>query len=983
MLSLCLPLLTDGVFGRCQKFPAIDFHRYELSPGALQHLRGTWQKLSRTGFTWQDEYAQYVMAQELANLPRSYPRRPEASALARPTEPSADAKRRHSLQDGVALARALQHYLPYLGARSQASASSSHPRTELGSLPAEAADTFPESILTYAAHTPALTYPAGPRAQLPEALPLQTLNRPQPDQLSPQVDGSVDGHHLMAALSAYAARRPPVPPREGDLGPQYLLHVPPRLPRPLLAPATPQKWPSPPGDPKVTPGTEEGTAVPARGPGGTEAQVPAPNAPRPLPAAPPRGCPVFPGDAGRRHARVPLGTLVRSLLRDLRRQQADAASLRPLEPDETGGGTPGVGRDGRAQDGDDRVHPEVTRLSATLGDLLQDPGSQPLPDAPGLAEPFPAEMKKSAHPAAPVSSEEEDAGVENVRSQTYSRDLSERKPDLEPAAEGFGQLQSRTQGALWDDSLHAGAQQPPGDALQLQVKASGEEEEEYGYVVTDHDPLSPEKGRQLMEDLAHLLHLPAGALTYTGVLGPAVTFQVSTNAQNVTTADVAKATVDNKDKLEEASGLKILQSGVGSRSEVKLLPHQAEREDSTKFVVLTLVSVACIVGVLLASGLTYCLRHASHHKLKEKLSGLGGHPGTDATAAYQELCRQRMAVRPPDRPEGPHVSRVNSVSSQFSDGPMPSPSARSSTSSWSEEPVQPNMDISTGHMILAYMEDHLKNKNRLEKEWEALCAYQAEPSSSLVAQREENVPKNRSLAVLTYDHSRVQLKVESSLGSSDYINASPIMDHDPRNPAYIATQGPLPATVADFWQMVWESGCAVIVMLAPLTENGVRQCHHYWPDEGSNLYHVYEVNLVSEHIWCEDFLVRSFYLKNLQTNETRTVTQFHFLSWYDQGVPSSARSLLDFRRKVNKCYRGRSCPIIVHCSDGAGRSGTYILIDMVLNKMAKGAKEIDIAATLEHLRDQRPGMVQTKEQFEFALTAVAEEVNAILKALPQ
>nr|XP_006007967.1 PREDICTED: receptor-type tyrosine-protein phosphatase N2-like [Latimeria chalumnae] len=209
------------------------------------------------------------------------------------------------------------------------------------------------------------------------------------------------------------------------------------------------------------------------------------------------------------------------------------------------------------------------------------------------------------------------------------------------------------------------------------------------------------------------------------------------------------------------------------------------------------------------------------------------------------------------------------------------------------------------------------------------------------------------------------------------------MDHDPRNPAYIAAQGPLPATVTDFWQMVWENGCVVIVMLTPLTENGVKQCYHYWPDEGSNLYHIYEVNLVSEHIWCEDFLVRSFYLKNLHTNETRTVTQFHFLSWTDQSVPSSTRSLLDFRRKINKCYRGRSCPIIVHCSDGAGRSGTYILIDMVLNKMAKGAKEIDIAATLEHLRDQRPGMVQTKEQFEFALTAVAEEVNAILKALPQ
>uniref|UniRef100_A0A673ASW6 Protein tyrosine phosphatase receptor type N2 n=1 Tax=Sphaeramia orbicularis TaxID=375764 RepID=A0A673ASW6_9TELE len=352
----------------------------------------------------------------------------------------------------------------------------------------------------------------------------------------------------------------------------------------------------------------------------------------------------------------------------------------------------------------------------------------------------------------------------------------------------------------------------------------------------------------------------------------------------------------------------------------------------------------------------------------------------------QELCRQRMAIRTSERVERPETlrhSRLNSVSSQFSDGPAASPSTRSSTSSWCEEPVPSNMDISTGHMILSYMEDHLKNKNRLEREWEALCSYQAEPGACNVGHGEQNSKRNRSDAVVAYDHSRITLKAENNHSNSDYINASPIMDHDPRNPTYIASQGPLPSTVADFWQMVWESGCVVIVMLTPLSENGVKQCHHYWPDEGSDVYHIYEVNLVSEHIWCEDFLVRSFYLKNLQTNETRTVTQFHFLSWMDRGIPNSARTLLDFRRKVNKCYRGRSCPIIVHCSDGAGRSGTYILIDMVLNKMAKGAKEIDIAATLEHLRDQRAGMVQTKEQFEFALTAVAEEVNAILKALPQ
>ena len=88
-------------------------------------------------------------------------------------------------------------------------------------------------------------------------------------------------------------------------------------------------------------------------------------------------------------------------------------------------------------------------------------------------------------------------------------------------------------------------------------------------------------------------------------------------------------------------------------------------------------------------------------------------------------------------------------------------------------------------------------------------------------------------------------------------------------------------------------------------------------------------------------------------------------------------------RKINKCYKGGSSPIVIHCSDGVDRSGAYCLIDLVLNRMAKGVKEIDIAATLEHLRDQRVDMVRTKEQFEFVLTAVAQEIQAILKSMPQ
>ncbi|XP_077604776.1 receptor-type tyrosine-protein phosphatase-like N isoform X2 [Crocuta crocuta] len=511
--------------------------------------------------------------------------------------------------------------------------------------------------------------------------------------------------------------------------------------------------------------------------------------------------------------------------------------------------------------------------------------------------------------------------------------------------------------------------------------------EEYGYIVTDQKPLSLAAGVKLLEILAEHVHLSSGSFINISVVGPALTFRIRHNEQNLSLADVTQQAGLVKSELEAQTGLQILQTGVGQREEAAaVLPRPAHSTSPMRSVLLTLVALAGVAGLLVALAVALCVRQHARQRDKERLAALGpeGAHG-DTTFEYQDLCRQHMATKSLfSRAEGPpEPSRVSSVSSQFSDAAQASPSSHSSTPSWCEEPAQANMDISTGHMILAYMEDHLRNRDRLAKEWQALCAYQAEPNTCTEAQGEGNIKKNRHPDFLPYDHARIKLKVESSPSRSDYINASPIIEHDPRMPAYVATQGPLSHTIADFWQMVWESGCTVIVMLTPLVEDGVKQCDRYWPDEGSSLYHVYEVNLVSEHIWCEDFLVRSFYLKNVQTQETRTLTQFHFLSWPAEGTPASTRPLLDFRRKVNKCYRGRSCPIIVHCSDGAGRTGTYILIDMVLNRMAKGVKEIDIAATLEHVRDQRPGLVRSKDQFEFALTAVAEEVNAILKALPQ
>uniref|UniRef100_A0AAX7UEJ1 Protein tyrosine phosphatase receptor type Na n=1 Tax=Astatotilapia calliptera TaxID=8154 RepID=A0AAX7UEJ1_ASTCA len=482
-------------------------------------------------------------------------------------------------------------------------------------------------------------------------------------------------------------------------------------------------------------------------------------------------------------------------------------------------------------------------------------------------------------------------------------------------------------------------------------------------------PLSLYDGVKMLELLADKIHLTTSSFINISVVGPALTFRIRQNEHNMTAAEVAAKA--GKNFLESETGLKIVQTGVGERTDARGLPQVTRVSQGSSGTVITLVSMAVVGGVLVLAMAVACLRHYAQQVNNGKL-GLGPEGGAETHFDYQDCMG------------GVNTSRVSSVSSQFSDGPQHSPSStHSSTPSWSEEPAQSNMDISTGHMILAYMEDHLRNKDRLQKEWEALCSYQAEPSSVAVAQSADNMDKNRHAEALPYDHSRVKLKTDVNPNKQDYINASMLFDHDPRQPSYIATQGPLPHTVADFWQMVWENGCTVIVMMTALVEDGEKQCERYWPDEGSSLYHIYEVNLVSEHIWCKDFLVRSFYLKNVQTQETRTLTQFHLLSWPADGIPTSTRPLLDFRRKVNKCYRGRSCPIIVHCGDGTGRTGTYILIDMVLNRMAKGVKEIDIAATLEHIRDQRPGLVRTKDQFEFALTAVAEEVNAILKALPQ
>ncbi|XP_075443962.1 receptor-type tyrosine-protein phosphatase N2 isoform X2 [Ascaphus truei] len=952
--------LNDAVFGRCQRVPAIDVFKYEVSPSVVQRLRTILQKLSHRGFTWKDDYTQRIIASELSNIRKIHSRQPErlasdGSSTPRVSKLNPENDRNYEPEKNKNFAKSFNQYLQYIGILPQSATPSFYPRTKTEKPPVMNDHIKSDRLIDYMfqksqGKTPARPFAAVSHQIVPENLPSKTLNQPLPEKLPKESATDTQKKSLLAALQAYLAQKV-VAHNSDNLSPIGRSKV---ASNRYLTPQLSQTD-------GVLPEDKEGDGFNMK-----------PFLQRPrarVLSRPSVGALIYKSSSRHEDPKDPLNavdeTFIQNVVKELGKHKLNIDNLNPKELDELAdviadtlqivdGGDQVSTRKQEAEraeqelkelyvsqeDGDQDIEVnntlqghetngkdsqfemKVKGIGTKQGNLLNEntftvnPISQEfMPE-----EPLNIELKKyeDFHY---TSDEEGDkkVGIENVKSETFTRDITAQKKDAQNIdSKEVVELQHWMQESLAQEerSYHEKPKKMLIDDLQLQVKSSSSDR--YGYIVTQKNPLTVEKGLELLKKVAMLRKQQMDAFSDVSVLGSAVMFQVRTDVHNLTTEDVANVAAANKDQLEKSTGLQILQTGVAEKSKLKFLPHHLEEEESTKFIILTLISIVCLIGVLTASGVIYCLRHRSHHKLREKLSSLGSDTNTDATTAYQ-----------------------------------------------------------------SYMEDHLKNKNRLEKEWEALCAYQAEPNTANIAQKGDNLLKNRSLAVITYDHNRIILKAENSHDNSDYINASPIMDHDPRNPAYISTQGPLPTTVADFWQMVWENGCVVIVMLTSLAENGVKQCYHYWPDEGSDRYHIYEVNLVSEHIWCEDFLVRSFYLKNLQTNETRTVTQFNFLNWNDQGVPSSTRSLLDFRRKVNKCYKGRSCPVIVHCSDGAGRSGTYILIDMVLNKMAKGAKEIDIAATLEHLRDQRPGMVQTKEQFEFALTAVAEEVNAVLKALSQ
>uniref|UniRef100_A0A8C0GHX6 Receptor-type tyrosine-protein phosphatase eta n=1 Tax=Chelonoidis abingdonii TaxID=106734 RepID=A0A8C0GHX6_CHEAB len=227
------------------------------------------------------------------------------------------------------------------------------------------------------------------------------------------------------------------------------------------------------------------------------------------------------------------------------------------------------------------------------------------------------------------------------------------------------------------------------------------------------------------------------------------------------------------------------------------------------------------------------------------------------------------------------------------------------------------------------------------------------------AELTENRRKNRYNNVLPYDISRVKLSIQNH-PADDYINANYMPGYNSKK-EFIAAQGPLPNTVQDFWRMIWEKNIYAIVMLTKCVEQGRTKCEEYWPDKGSNYYDDITVTLVSECVLPE-WTIRDFIVEGSNATESHSVRQFHFTSWPDHGVPETTDLLINFRHLVQENIRQNppDSPILVHCSAGVGRTGTFIAIDRLIQQIEM-ENVSDVYGVVYDLRMHRPLMVQTEE----------------------
>jgi protein-tyrosine phosphatase len=255
----------------------------------------------------------------------------------------------------------------------------------------------------------------------------------------------------------------------------------------------------------------------------------------------------------------------------------------------------------------------------------------------------------------------------------------------------------------------------------------------------------------------------------------------------------------------------------------------------------------------------------------------------------------------------------------------------------------------------------------------------------------ENISKNRYMDILPLEETRVSLLTPAE---GDYINANFIKTE---NMNCICTQAPLPRTFKDFWLMILQQNCNVILALNRQVENKIIKGERYWPEKdrkitlGGDL----TLKLLSIlHLSHLDITIRK--IKICYQSHSREIYHLHYEGWPDFGVPESSLAIRELLRVSHFLQTpSPSSPIVVHCSAGIGRSGAFLTIATIMNSpifknlVQKNpspspnlgyllqilSSHFSISNVVLTLRKQRhPGMVQTPQQYSFIYTTLVDEI---------
>ncbi|XP_029442891.1 receptor-type tyrosine-protein phosphatase N2-like [Rhinatrema bivittatum] len=555
--DLCKPFeicLNDGVFGRCQQVPVIDVFKYEVSTPVLQRLRTILQKLSHKGFTWQDDYTQHVVASELSNIRKVYSLHPETispdgSSTPRASKQGADNERNYELEKDVNFAKSFQQYLPYLGFVQQPALSSLYSRTKAEKSPIKndniQSDRFRGLVQQqFQTSPPVAAFAPMSRQKYPENLPSKAFNSPPADKFPQQVEAELDRKSLLAALKTYVDQKVPAQNLD-NASPSGRSKASRLYPSRFLPPQINQF------DGKLTQEDEDADF---------KMKMPFLQRPGIKVLRPNMGNQIFKPGSPQGKPKDPLSAVdesfIQNVVKELGKHNVNIDNFNPKELDELANiiadtlqivdgaengarkvegergdpelkrvipWEPGQNGDGSTEkdtgtnEDDDQFEEKEKNLSGKMEDFLKQNIASEKPVAEDLMadESSNMESKKSQDSPALSSSEEEEdkVGIENVKSETFTRELSVRK-------KMNSELDSREQTKLkyWmlgslneDESAYEAFQRRKGDGLQLEVKSP--DNDQYGYIVTNKDHLSVEKGLELIKDVADLLKLQMSAFS--------------------------------------------------------------------------------------------------------------------------------------------------------------------------------------------------------------------------------------------------------------------------------------------------------------------------------------------------------------------------------------------------------------------------------------------------------------------------------------